>query len=358
VRALGDGNDTVRAAALEALRGIGKDATASLRRALGDDRAEARLYAAKTLGLLGPEARQSVPALAKALKDRDARVRAAAAEALGRMGLAAKGAVPELVEALRDKNLRAQTQAAVTLVGLASGGAPEVLDRIRAADRTGRWAGALVRARLGPVRPEVVAQRIKELGDGDANVRLRAALALAPLAGRAPAAADALKKALKDDVPEVRMVAAQALAAAAQGKDARLILAVRDQAQRDMLRLQEERAARLLELRGLEAQKMAERALEARKMAERGFRGQRRPAVIKAMNDPVLQAGFDRFIGAYISTKSQDGRTGPMGRGNLLTLRKLMSQQMDAALKTLGPEAIPALVKGVNYTAAYRLGFC
>ena len=63
-----------------------------------------RFRAAEALGMLGPQAKQAVPALAEALKDEDAGVQVAAALALPEMGPAAKEAVPALTEALKDSD--------------------------------------------------------------------------------------------------------------------------------------------------------------------------------------------------------------------------------------------------------------
>ena len=55
-----------------------------------------RIYAASTLGRIGPAAKIAVPVLIEALKDKRAGVRSRAATALGQIGPAANAAVPAL----------------------------------------------------------------------------------------------------------------------------------------------------------------------------------------------------------------------------------------------------------------------
>jgi HEAT repeat protein len=315
VRLLGDGNEMVRTLALEALRSIGKDATATVKKALGEGQGESRLYVAKALGLLGSQAKEAVPDLGMALQDEDARVRAAAAEALGRMGLEAKDAVPELLDALQDKDLRTQMNVAATLTDLAAAGVPGLLEKIREADRKGGWARPLVQARFGAARPEMVAQLRKDLDDKDPLVRMKAALALGELAPQSQAAADAMKKALRDADPKVRLAAVEGL-------------------QREITAMGE--------------------ALKAEEKAQRKLR---RPALLKAMNDPAVQAPLDRFLTLYIAVKGKHSQLQSKGIGNLMAAGFGLGS-LDATVDNLGPEAIPALVRALNLAAAYKVGFC
>ena len=63
---------------------------------LSDPRRETRLWAADSLGKIGPEAKEAVPALQRAGQGRRAGDRQSAAEALGRIGPAAEKADPGL----------------------------------------------------------------------------------------------------------------------------------------------------------------------------------------------------------------------------------------------------------------------
>lgn len=134
-----------------------------------------RTASARSLGVIGPDAVDAVPALARALRNEDAQVRWNAAGALGRIGPAAW---PELSNALaaRDVNLR---YAAICALGDSSLEATVVVpELLKALDDTNSGvsvaaAGSL--AKLGPTALPVLAQG---LDSGDAATRTRAAHAL------------------------------------------------------------------------------------------------------------------------------------------------------------------------------------
>ena len=90
----------------DALARIGADAVPELVQTLEDPDAEVRMYAARSLSMMGPTAQSAVPALVKHLHDSDDRVRRTSARALGQIGPAAKSAVPELIQLLRDEAKR------------------------------------------------------------------------------------------------------------------------------------------------------------------------------------------------------------------------------------------------------------
>jgi HEAT repeat protein len=64
--------------------------------ALNDKDRLVRIQAAVRLGIIGPAAKDAVPALIEALKDKSSRVRDEAVYALGQIGPAANAAVPAL----------------------------------------------------------------------------------------------------------------------------------------------------------------------------------------------------------------------------------------------------------------------
>ncbi len=72
-------------------------------------------HADDAVRLIGPEAKDAVPALIAALKDPDEKVRERAAESLDRIGPAAKDAVPALIAALKDSNEDVRNKAAGAL---------------------------------------------------------------------------------------------------------------------------------------------------------------------------------------------------------------------------------------------------
>ena len=92
--------------------------------------ARLRAYAARGLGLLGPEAAAAVPDLIAALHDKDEWVRSAAAGALGGIGPEARAAVPALINGLNDAVNHVQVGCVIGLKGAAQD-PPEVLPVFR-----------------------------------------------------------------------------------------------------------------------------------------------------------------------------------------------------------------------------------
>ena len=89
-----------------------------------------RAYAARGLGLLGPEAAAAVPDLIAALHDKDEWVRSAAADALGGIGPEARAAVPALINGLNDPVKHVQLGCVIGLKGAAQD-SPEVMPVFR-----------------------------------------------------------------------------------------------------------------------------------------------------------------------------------------------------------------------------------
>jgi HEAT repeat protein len=133
LKAAKDRSRAVREHASKALRNIdvpAKDDLAALIETLKDpDSAELRLYAAETLGKMGPHALFAAAALSKALReDQDSRVRCRCAVALGAIGHGAKEAALEslwrgaafkpLLQALGDDNAAVRAAAAAALQDL------------------------------------------------------------------------------------------------------------------------------------------------------------------------------------------------------------------------------------------------
>jgi HEAT repeat protein len=85
-----------------ALQRLGTSAVPALIEALDDPDANLRQGAARTLGLIGPEARTAVAALIHALRDDQLFVRCNAADALGRIGAEPESVIPALMAAHDD----------------------------------------------------------------------------------------------------------------------------------------------------------------------------------------------------------------------------------------------------------------
>jgi HEAT repeat protein len=299
----------VREHVREALAQIGPAAIEPLCDALGDDKPEVRLDAIKTIALFGPAAKKAVPTLRRTIKDEDHRIRAASAEALGKMELDGEDAVPELLAALRDKKIGVQSEAVTALVLLTSAGVPGLLQKIREADRKGRWAVPVAVAQVvDKVKKDFMAL-VKDLRDKDPQVRTRAAITLGELGPKAQPALPALLKLLDEDDPQLRLTAALVIA-----------------------RIERQKAERTRV-----AQKMLRDFLKPLMVVPPPLKAQQ---VRMAMNNPELQSVFHQIVMTYIAN-----HTGT-GGGD------------DQMFDTLGPEAVPALVDGINFVAFNRIGFC
>src|SRR5205823_1749196 len=141
--------------------------------------------AAKALGRIGADAKDTLPKLEAALKDRDARVRVSAALAVYQVDGRTAG-LPVLQEALEDKqaHVREQTCAALAALGV----------------------------RAAPADPGKLVDLVAAgLESENAGVRKRAAQVLGEFGAGAKAAVPALLQALRDRENTVREAAAAAL---------------------------------------------------------------------------------------------------------------------------------------------------
>ena len=200
-----------------------------------------REAAARSLGIIGSEARAAVPFLARALQDPDHQLWWEASTAMGHIG---RDAVPALIAATDDQNaiVRRAVVYALALVGTnAETAVPALIRRLEDPDQTVRAAADYsVRAITDPLVPRLVkltrdsspAMRrqglerlavirpsdgvvtnifIRALGDPVAEVRLAAVKALRKESARAQAAVPALTQCLQDESALVREWAARAL---------------------------------------------------------------------------------------------------------------------------------------------------
>ena len=162
--------------------------------ASGDENAEVRLDAIKTILLFGSAAKKAVPALRHAMKDEDHRIRAAAAETLGKMELDAADAVPELLIALKDKNRQVHKRSANALVLLTMAGVPDLLERVRKAENKEAWLAPVLQVNLAVKQADPLTPLLKDLADKDPQVRIKAILSLGSLGPQAQSTVPALRK--------------------------------------------------------------------------------------------------------------------------------------------------------------------
>src|SRR5262249_40864558 len=143
-----------------------------------------RAAGALGLGMIGPDAKDAVPALDKALGDADPLVRVSAAQALGQiLKDEARGITPVLVRGVKD------TTKAVRVRAAAPSGSPGIPDpeaiaaratalEDRGADGDVRLQIVFTLGKVGPPAKKTGGQLLAALHDGEVRVRLAAAQAL------------------------------------------------------------------------------------------------------------------------------------------------------------------------------------
>jgi HEAT repeat protein len=133
-----------------------------------------RVQAAITLGEIGPQAAEAVPALFEALKD--PKVHDASMKALEKIGFDSKVAIPELIEALKYDDLRAYAAKALLEVGPAA--VPELIRALEGDYGPVREYAAYILGKMGPKAREAVPALTEALWDKDKRVRGTAQKAL------------------------------------------------------------------------------------------------------------------------------------------------------------------------------------
>ena len=193
-------------------------------RELQDSDSDIRSIAAVTLGEIGPEAKDAIPALIQLLQDQDAEgfARANAALALGQIGEGAKDAMSVLIQALRDQDKYVRRDAAGALEEI---GTPRAIkaakDRHRMVVTLG-WIGS----------EDEIPALIQALQNEDKDVRVNAAWTLGQRVESAVDAVPILIRALRDQDEWVRYHAALALGEIGEGASnavPALMHALRDQ---------------------------------------------------------------------------------------------------------------------------------
>ena len=316
VRAMRTSSALVRYQAVLAQGKIGTVALSDLRNLLQDELPEVRADAACALSLFGKHAREAVPELEVALKDRTAAVRAMAAFALGCMAKDANGSLPQIVPLLYDEEYEVQ-QAAFSATLSVGAGDPRMVQALREANMKGKWATPFILKQFGKNPADAVAPLIKTLQGKDAGDRLGAAWALGQIGLPARDAVPALRKALNDPQPQLRMVAWNSL----------------KQINQEVL---EDESPFLREWNRAMEQQIQAAALLQGKLRENRFE--------ISLKDPTTQRFYDNMTQLYVAA-------------SLAKNVRLQAEVYHVFLQA-GPEAIPALVRGVNLIAKLRIGFC
>jgi HEAT repeat protein len=345
-QALADPAADVQRQAGLALVNLGEEAVPALRELLKSKEASRRRDASQLLAAIGPDARDAAGDLALLLKDNDVQIRAAGAAALGSLGKEAQDAMPTLLELLRtEKNYEMQIQTFQTITLVGSKDPPSLQKALKEINDTTRWATPFVLRQFGPKPKAAVPHLIKALGDKEAGTRLAATLALGEIGDEARVSASALAKVLQDPSPNVRVAAAAALASVDPKQDA---LAK----QHFALALANAQKAMILAQAQFQKQ-----AAQLKKLVAAG--GLVRPINRQALSDPMIQGFYSQVIDQKIMLSAYR----PVSKTHFRDLKEFeitrLTTEVDRVINyDFGPEAIPALVRGINLAAIYNLGFC
>lgn len=192
---------------------LGPSVVPLLCKTLTDKLVDRRLTAAAALALMDPPPADAVTALAEALGDGEETVRAASARALGKIGPAAKDALPKLRGALKEASPFTRLDAALSLhqIDASTDQLSVVIAILAGMDAKERSAACQVLGQIGPAAKDAVPTLVLALAAREALLRQAAAEALGKIGPAAAKSAPALKDALKDADDFVRPHAALAL---------------------------------------------------------------------------------------------------------------------------------------------------
>jgi HEAT repeat protein len=317
-------------AAALALRGLGSAAVPGIRDLLRDDLPDVRLAGLDALAMLGPEGDGAVADVARLLRDRDPLLRVKAAETLGGVGPPAREAIPSLLANMKDRNVEVQEASFQALLQVGSQDVPGLMDAFRKLNDEERWAAPIPLKQFGPAMRDAVKPLILDLQGPNEGKRLGAALALGEIGARE--ATFALQKALRDASPLVRQSAAASLAQ------------ILGESQKEIWRKQQQEAAsRLIEQRlALALKQLPPAAVALKGGAGRmiGFSRLDRQALF----NPRVQASYNQIIDLHIITSAKFKTARP--------------EVLRTTIEQFGPEAVPALIRGMHISAQYNLGFC
>ena len=327
-----------------ALASIGERAVPALRKTLQWQDVRSRRDAAQALAMIGPAAKEAAEELALLLQDGEPQVRAAAAGALAAIGKEGGRAIPALLKLLGTEKrfeVQQQTFQAITLIG--SKDMPGLLKALREINDVSRWATPYLLRQFGPKAKDAVPHLITQLGDRDPGNRLVAALALGEIGADARGAAAALLKALEDPSAEVRVGAAAALA-----------------------RLDPTREALAKEQFALAFTK-AEQSLDTARQTLQSSGLLRDPASDallfqpvnwQALMNPAVQAQYNQIVNLLLLRSAYRPASPMFFKGFQQNNQSQLRAGIDQVLSQFGPEAVPAIVRGINLAAIYNLGHC
>lgn len=217
-------------------------------------------------------------------------------------------AVPELLEALRDKKQQVHDKAANALVLMTMDGVPDLLEKVRAAERKEQW---MAQHHVAAAAANPLANLVKDLADKDTNVRIQATLTLGSIGAQAQAALPALTRLLTDENAQLRFSAAMAIAHVQKNKAEHQLV---------VQRILREIRNQMEDLRGLTPSRAG-------------------------VANSVVQGQLRQIVMTYITIK-------------VAARFEYSTAWLDEMISNLTIDAVPALVDGVNYISTFGLGDC
>ena len=211
LKQLDDKDREISNSASDHLKQFGAEVVPHLIKALKSSDSRIRSNAARTLGEVGPGAKDAVPDLIQALQDSDENVGHAAIDALERMKLEPDVAIPIFINLLKSKDYYLSHTASDNLVEIGKEAIPHLIDVLKSDSPNARTIAAVALGKIQPKATEAVPALSEALKDEDWDVRMRSADALGEIGAEAKAAIPFLINAMGDGNEGVRSAAVDAL---------------------------------------------------------------------------------------------------------------------------------------------------
>ncbi len=327
VAATKSSDETTRLQAIQALGHQGGPAVAPLMALLKSKSAVERVYAATALGAIGAPAKGAADGLIVLLADSDPSVRRSAIAAISRIRPGPAVTVPLFVKLMNDADPGVRMRVMAAVADAKGAAVPALIEALKN-DKADYWACIILRD-IGPDAAPAVPALIEKLKDKRPEIRREAVLALASIGS-----ADAVPKL----VPLLKDEHAKIAATYAMG-----VLGKVPAEAESILRQNAESKDALLSTTSLWA--LVREHPENAKLMQ--FTVSHLVARLQD-KDPFVRAAAAR---ALVALPPNPSITGPIFEKALADADETTTHYMLDALAGLGPQAVPKLIKALDYTA-------
>lgn len=334
----------IRQLTCSTLKGLGPDAVPELTKYLDLGDVNERCLVIEALGEIAREFKDAFPPLFQALKDPEPRIRARTAQTLGALQSRAESALEPLMPLILDPNLEVQQHAYAAVLVIGARDKSKLLRALADHQGKGQWAIPFFLAQYGPHARDAVAPLMKIAGNaGDPN-RLGAIIALGQIGLDAKESLPVLTQAMNDPSQPIR--GAAYMAAVKVSTDPK------EEWRKHLVQvaIQGENFRQLQQLR--------RKAVRADIVANAGAVVWR-PINWKAFSDPAVQSEFNKIVDLHVMLSTANIHFDVKKAGRLEEMRMYRQNILDVreAMLEMPPEAIPALIRGINMTVSMNLGF-